>query len=85
MASSSARRTGSWKGRIAAARPMRTRRVRIAAAAASTAGETERPYSIKWCSVSQMLSKPSSSVQAICSSSRRNTSPCVSDGGAWRK
>ena len=43
MASSSASRIGSWNGRIAAASPMRTRRVRIAAAVARTAGETERP------------------------------------------
>ena len=42
-ASSSARRIGSWNGRMAAARPMRTRLVRMAAAAASTEGETESP------------------------------------------
>ncbi len=42
-ASCSAMRIGSWKGRIAAASPMRTRDVREATAEARVAGSTERP------------------------------------------
>jgi len=44
---------------------MRIRRVREAAADASAAGSTESPHSMKWCSVSQISSKPSSSVHSI--------------------
>src|SRR5262249_2564429 len=40
---------------------------------------------MKWCSVSQMLSKPSSSVHAICSISCRITSGWVIEGGACKK
>ncbi len=39
----SANRIGSWKGRIAAARPIRIRDVREATAQASVAGSTESP------------------------------------------
>ena len=85
MASSSASRIGSWNGRMAAARPIRTRWVRMAAAVARIAGETESPYSMKWCSVSQMLSKPSSSAHTICSSSPWTTSGWDTVGGACRK
>jgi hypothetical protein len=42
-ASCSASRIGSWNGRMAAARPMRSRDVREAIAEASVAGSTERP------------------------------------------
>jgi len=39
----SASRSGWWNGRIAAASPMRTRRVREAATAASVPGSTASP------------------------------------------
>src|SRR5215467_6978602 len=40
---------------------------------------------MKWCSVSQIWSKPSSSVHSICSSSRWTTSSWLSPGAAWKK
>src|SRR4029450_5225695 len=40
---------------------------------------------MKWCSVSQIWSKPSSSVHSICSSSRCTTSAWLSPGAAWKK
>src|SRR5215510_14078388 len=40
---------------------------------------------MKWCSVSQASSKPSSSVHSICSSSRRMMSSWRWPGGAWKK
>src|SRR5688500_2264125 len=40
---------------------------------------------MKWCSVSQIWSKPSSSVHSICSSSRCTTSSWVNPGAAWKK
>src|SRR5215470_789535 len=40
---------------------------------------------MKWCSVSQASSKPSSSVHSICSSSRRIMSWWRWPGGAWKK
>src|SRR6185436_8222073 len=40
---------------------------------------------MKWCSVSQIWSKPSSSVHSICSSSRWTTSAWVRPGAAWKK
>src|SRR6185369_5567650 len=40
---------------------------------------------MKWCSVSQIWSKPSSSVHSICSSSRWTTSSWVKPGAAWKK
>src|SRR5262249_58144275 len=40
---------------------------------------------MKWCSVSQASSKPSSSVHSICSSSRRMMSSWRWLGGAWEK
>src|SRR5438477_9650953 len=40
---------------------------------------------MKWCSVSQIWSKPSCSVHSICSSSRWTTSPWVRPGAAWKK
>jgi len=64
---------------------MRIRRVREAAAEASAAGLTESPYSMKWCSVSQISSKPSSSVHSIWSSSPRMRSAWRCPGVAWKK
>src|SRR5215475_9451368 len=40
---------------------------------------------MKWCSVSQIWSKPSSSVHSICSSSRCTTSAWLRPGAAWKK
>src|SRR5262245_17681400 len=40
---------------------------------------------MKWCSVSQISSKPSSSVHSICSSSRWTTSAWLRPGAAWKK
>src|SRR6059036_2696074 len=40
---------------------------------------------MKWCSVSQIWSKPSCSVHSICSSSRCTTSSWSSQGTAWKK
>src|SRR5262249_38441939 len=40
---------------------------------------------MKWCSVSQIWSKPSSSVHSICSSSRCTTSAWLKPGAAWKK
>ena len=49
---------------------MLTRSVRAAIAAASAIGLVEIPYSMKWCSVSHTLSKPSASVSNIWANSR---------------
>ncbi len=40
---------------------------------------------MKWCSVSQISSNPSSSVHSICSISRWTTSAWVRPGAAWKK
>src|SRR5262245_47308120 len=40
---------------------------------------------MKWCSVSQIWSKPSSSVPSLCSSSRGTTSAWAMPGAAWKK
>ena len=47
--------------------PTVTRVVRIAIAADITANDGRYPSSLKWCSVSQIVSKPASSIATMCS------------------
>ncbi len=73
VATSSAMRSGWFRGRTWTAVPTRTRRVRVAMALAtwSEAEITERD-GVKWISPSQTQSIPQASARSACSKTSRN-------------
>src|SRR4051812_26261545 len=77
---------GSCSGSSRTAVPIVTRFVRAATAAAMGSTEGRYSSSMKWCSVSQTVSKPSSSTASMCSrvSAYRSARWIPDDGGLRR-